>query len=49
VETPVELTKHQRELLQQLQESLSEGGKKQSPKQNSWFEGVKNFFDDMKL
>ena len=49
VETPVELTKHQRELLQQLQESLSEGGKNQSPKQNSWFEGVKNFFDDMKL
>ena len=49
VETPVELTKHQKDLLQQLKESWSEGGKKQSPKQTSWFEGVKNFFDDMKL
>ena len=49
VETPVQLTKKQKELLQQFQESLTEGGTKQSPKQTSWFEGVKNFFDDMKL
>lgn len=49
VETPVQLTKQQRELLQQFQESLTEGGTKQSPKQTSWFEGVKSFFDDMKL
>lgn len=49
VETPVQLTKKQKELLQQFQESLAEGGTKQSPKQTSWFEGVKSFFDDMKL
>ncbi|MEY2908733.1 MAG: molecular chaperone DnaJ [Pseudomonadota bacterium] len=49
VETPVQLTKKQKELLQQFQESLTEGGTKQSPKQTSWFEGVKSFFDDMKL
>ncbi len=49
VETPVQLTKQQKELLQQFQESLTEGGTKQSPKQTSWFEGVKSFFDDMKL
>ena len=49
VETPVQLTKQQRELLQQFQESLTEGGTRQSPKQTSWFEGVKSFFDDMKL
>jgi molecular chaperone DnaJ len=49
VEAPVQLTKKQKELLQQFQESLTEGGTKQSPKQTSWFEGVKSFFDDMKL
>lgn len=49
VETPVQLTKQQKELLQQFRESLTEGGTKQSPKQTSWFEGVKSFFDDMKL
>jgi len=29
--------------------SMGEGGSKQSPRQHSWFEGVKSFFDDMKL
>ena len=49
VETPVNLNKEQKELLEQFQESLGEGGHRQSPRQSSWFEGVKNFFDDMKL
>lgn len=49
VETPVKLNKDQKELLEKLRESLGEGGTTQSPRQNSWFEGVKNFFDDMKL
>ena len=48
VETPVNLNKEQKELLQQFQESLGEGGHAQSPRQTSFFEGVKNFFDDMK-
>jgi len=48
VETPVKLNKKQKELLQQFQESLGEGGKSQSPRQSNWFEGVKSFFDDMK-
>ena len=47
VETPVNLNKRQKELLQEFQQSLGEGGKAQSPRQTSWFEGVKNFFDDM--
>jgi len=47
VETPVNLNKEQKELLQQFQESLGEGTG-QSPRQTSFFEGVKNFFDDMK-
>ena len=49
VETPVKLNKEQKALLQKLAESLGHGGKSHSPRQTSWFEGVKNFFDDMKL
>jgi molecular chaperone DnaJ len=49
VETPVKLNKKQKELLREFQESLGEGGHSQSPRQTSWFEGVKSFFDDMKI
>ena len=49
VETPVKLNKRQKALLEQFQESLGEGGHAQSPRQTSWFEGVKSFFDDMKI
>ena len=49
LETPVKLNKKQKALLEQLKETLGEGGKSQSPRQNSWFEGVKSFFDDMKI
>lgn len=49
VETPVNLTKHQKELLAELQTTFDEGDGKQSPRKNSWFEGVKSFFDDMKI
>jgi molecular chaperone DnaJ len=48
VETPVNLSKRQKELLEELRETLGEDGKRQSPRQHSWFEGVKNFFEDMK-
>jgi molecular chaperone DnaJ len=48
IETPVNLTKNQKELLSQLQESFEKEGN-QSPRKSSWFEGVKNFFDDMKI
>jgi len=51
VETPVNLTKKQKELLREFQETLNEDrdGQKHGPKKSSWFEGVKNFFDDMKF
>ena len=49
VETPVNLTKRQKELLAELQTTFDEGDGKQSPRKNSWFEGVKSFFDDMKI
>ena len=48
LETPVNLTKKQIELFKQLQESFEKEGN-QSPKKSSWFEGVKSFFDDMKI
>ncbi len=47
VETPVNLSKKQKELLQELHDSM-EGGS-HSPKKSGWFDSVKNFFDDMKL
>lgn len=49
VETPVNLNKEQKALLEKFQESLGQAGNKQSPRQTSWFEGVKSFFDDMKI
>jgi molecular chaperone DnaJ len=45
VETPVNLTKEQKELLKQFQSSVDGGGKKHSPQKNSWFEAVKSFFE----
>ena len=47
VETPVNLNHRQKEMLQEFQASMT--GTKHSPKQSSWFEGMKNFFGDMKL
>ncbi|WP_116367472.1 molecular chaperone DnaJ [Parahaliea mediterranea] len=48
VETPVNLNKKQKDLLKEFQDSLGQAGGAQSPRQSSWFEGVKNFFEDMK-
>jgi molecular chaperone DnaJ len=49
VETPVNLTKKQKDLLAEFQSSLSESNQKHSPRKTSWFEGVKSFFDEMKF
>jgi molecular chaperone DnaJ len=50
LETPVNLSRHQKELLREFQTSIEDGSNHgQSPRRSSWFEGVKNFFDDMKL
>ncbi len=45
IETPVRLSKEQRELLEQFRKSLEEDGEAHSPKEASWFESVKRFFD----
>ncbi|TQV74519.1 molecular chaperone DnaJ [Exilibacterium tricleocarpae] len=47
LETPVNLTGKQKELLREFQASMK--GDKNSPRQSSWFEGMKNFFGDMKI
>lgn len=48
VETPVNLSREQKELLTQLQESLEQGKSTHSPRLSSWFDGVKKFFEDLK-
>jgi molecular chaperone DnaJ len=45
VETPVDLTKAQKELLNQFETSLDEGGNKHSPRRSSWKDSVKQFFE----
>ncbi|MBX2859528.1 MAG: molecular chaperone DnaJ [Cellvibrionaceae bacterium] len=46
IETPVNLSAKQKSLLEELRDSFE--GKKHSPKQDSWFEGMKSFFGDIK-
>jgi len=47
VETPVKLTDSQKQLFEQLKESLG-SSEKHSPKEKTWFDGVRNFFDGLK-
>ncbi len=43
VETPINLSGRQKDILRDFQSSLE--GKKHSPRQNTWFEGMKDFFN----
>ena len=45
METPVHLTSEQKELLEQFEESLREGGEKHSPRAGGWLDTVKRFFE----
>ncbi len=47
VETPVNLTERQKELLRELDEEVQAGGRKHSPHSTSWVDSVKNFFEKM--
>ena len=49
VETPVNLSKDQKELVTRLQETLESSQSIHSPRTSSWFDGVKKFFEDMKF
>ena len=48
VETPVKLTKEQKELLKKFQASIDESPKKHSPKSAVWLKGVQRFFETLK-
>ena len=45
VETPVNLSSKQKDILKDFYTSIEKGGKKHSPRHNSWVSSVKNFFD----
>ncbi len=45
VETPVNLTSEQKDLLSKFEESVQEGGEKHSPRAGGWLDTVKRFFD----
>ena len=45
VETPVNLTAEQRELLEQFESLIGEGERRHSPHASSWLDSVKGFFD----
>ncbi|HEX7044835.1 MAG TPA: molecular chaperone DnaJ [Burkholderiales bacterium] len=44
IETPVNLTKEQEELLRRFDESLKRGGDRHNPRESSWLERLKGFF-----
>nr|VFK56322.1 MAG: molecular chaperone DnaJ [Candidatus Kentron sp. TUN] len=48
IETPINLSRKQKELLQAFDDSMRDSGGKHSPKASSWLNGVKKFFEDMK-
>ncbi|RUO43853.1 molecular chaperone DnaJ [Aliidiomarina taiwanensis] len=49
IETPVNLSSRQKELLQEFQDSMGKGEEaaKYRPKERGFFDGVKKFFDDL--
>ncbi len=47
VETPVNLTEKQKELLRELEQTMHGTGSKHSPHSSSWLDGVKKFFEGM--
>ncbi len=48
VETPVNLTREQKEILEQFAATIEPGGKHHAPKERSFLDSVKQFFEDMK-
>jgi len=47
VETPVNLTRKQKDLLREFTGDMEEGGSRHSPQASSWMDGVKKFFDGL--
>jgi len=49
IETPVKLTRKQKDLLRDFDETVSGDHARHSPESNSWLDKVKNFFDELSL
>ncbi len=47
VETPVNLTKQQKQFIRDLEDSISTNTTKHSPQGRTWLDGVKKFFDQL--
>ena len=47
VETPVNLTRKQKDALREFSGHVEEGGERHSPQASSWMDGVKKFFDGL--
>ncbi|MHB8252772.1 MAG: molecular chaperone DnaJ [Acidiferrobacter sp.] len=45
VETPVKLSRAQREILESFEQSLREGGERHSPVEHSWLDKLRGFFE----
>jgi len=45
VETPVNLTEDQRKLLREFETSMQQSSRSHSPREHSWLDGVKRFFE----
>jgi molecular chaperone DnaJ len=48
VETPVNLTGAQKEMVRQLEEALAHDRKKHNPREQTWLSGVKKFFENIR-
>lgn len=49
VETPVNLTREQKDLLKQLADTLDKGGDRHNPQSQSWLDKAKKFFEELKF
>ncbi len=47
VETPVKLSRRQKELLREFASEVEQGGSRHNPQASSWMDGVKKFFDGL--
>ncbi len=47
VETPINLSSEQKDLIKQLDETIKDSGDKNNPKKKGWFDNVKSFLDKM--
>jgi molecular chaperone DnaJ len=47
LETPVKLTREQKDMLRQFENTMTDDNTKHNPRSNSWLKGVREFFDRM--